>query len=104
MIVCSVGWDMHQTEYILSFESTYDAMTAEQALLQASLPVRVMPLPAAIRAGCGICLRIAPDAWPQADAILCGEPIRPPSIHLRTITNGKSHYTPCPKGDFHEPT
>lgn len=95
---------MHQTEYILSFDSAYDAMAAEQALLQAGVPVRVMPLPASISAGCGICLRIVPDAWQQVFGILSGQPIRPPSVYLRTITDGKSQYTPCPKGDFHEPT
>jgi len=45
--------------YILTFANTHAAIFAEKALLQAGYPVGVMPLPSAIKAGCGITLRVA---------------------------------------------
>ena len=48
-------------ESIICFESTAQAIMAEQALLEAAFAVRVMPKPASIKAGCGFCLRFAPD-------------------------------------------
>ena len=45
-----------QVESIICFESTAQAIMAEQALLEAAFNVRVMPKPAGIQAGCGFCL------------------------------------------------
>lgn len=44
--------------YILTFANTHASIFAEKALLQAGYPVRVMPLPSSIKAGCGIALRV----------------------------------------------
>lgn len=58
---------MQQTEEILfTFDSTAHAIAAEQLLLAKGLGVTVMPLPAAIHAGCGICLRLPPQLLPAA--------------------------------------
>lgn len=41
---------------IISFDSTQSAILAENLLLTKALKVNVMPLPSAIKAGCGIAL------------------------------------------------
>ena len=43
---------------------------AEQALLEGKFSVRVMPVPPAIREGCGFCLRLLPDDLEAASAFL----------------------------------
>jgi hypothetical protein len=48
-------------EVIVCFESTSQAIMAEQALLEQAFHVRVMPKPAKIEAGCGFCLRFLPE-------------------------------------------
>lgn len=45
-------------ELFLTFEGVSSAMQAERVLRAAGLPVGVAPLPPAIRAGCGFCLRL----------------------------------------------
>lgn len=57
-------------ELILTFKNSHDAIAAEQALLGAGVMARVMPLPAHIAAGCGICLRVDPQARGAALAAL----------------------------------
>lgn len=44
--------------YILTFANTHAAIFAEKTLLQAGYPAGVMPVPAGIKAGCGIALRV----------------------------------------------
>jgi hypothetical protein len=57
-------------ELIAGFESVSQVIVAEQALAQQGIPVRVMPLPAGIRAGCGFCLRFFPADLRRAAAFL----------------------------------
>ncbi|MDR1363162.1 MAG: DUF3343 domain-containing protein, partial [Spirochaetaceae bacterium] len=61
-------------ESIICFESTSQAIMAEQALIEKAFSVRVMPKPAAIEAGCGFCLRFSPDDLDRAVLFLasCG--------------------------------
>jgi hypothetical protein len=61
-------------ESIICFESTAQAIRAEQTLLENALSVRVMPKPAGIEAGCGFCLRFLPEDIGRAVAFLssCG--------------------------------
>ncbi|MDR3146821.1 MAG: DUF3343 domain-containing protein [Treponema sp.] len=63
-----------KVEAIVCFESTSEAIMAEQALADRAVPVRVMPKPAAIEAGCGFCLRFSPDDLERVAALLleCG--------------------------------
>lgn len=49
---------MISMEYIITFKNTNWAIKSEQYLLAEKLQVKVMPLPAQISAGCGICLRL----------------------------------------------
>ncbi|MDR1301928.1 MAG: DUF3343 domain-containing protein [Treponema sp.] len=63
-----------QVERIICFESTSQAIMAEQALLEQAFYVRVMPKPSGIEAGCGFCLRFLPDDIDKAVLFLskCG--------------------------------
>lgn len=45
------------TYCLLTFESSHAAIAAEQTLLEAGFPVRMLPLPSALGAGCGLALR-----------------------------------------------
>ncbi len=79
-------------ELIFSFAGTHAAIQAEQCLLDAALPVRVMPLPSAIRAGCGICLRLPLRHQAAALALLRAAHILPQSFHIRSVSGGVSTY------------
>jgi hypothetical protein len=61
-------------EAIVYFESTVEAILAEQALAGRGVFVRVMPTPSGIRAGCGFCLRFLPEDIERAAIVLleCG--------------------------------
>jgi hypothetical protein len=61
-------------DVIVCFESASGAIMAEQALLEQGFYVRVMPMPAGIKAGCGFCLRFLPEDFEKAHQFLlkCG--------------------------------
>lgn len=79
-------------EVVFSFASTHGAIQAEQCLLDAALPVRVMPLPSVIRAGCGIGLRLPLTQQATALALLQAAHISPQSIHIRSVNGMASTY------------
>lgn len=81
-------------EVIFTFERTNHAMEAEQRLLDAGFEVRVMNLPSSIKAGCGLCLRLAPKEAPAAFTTLCACGIPLGGRYLRQVTGAKSTYTP----------
>jgi len=51
-----------------------------------------MPLPPAIQAGCGLCLRLPPPEYRDAQKLLRKHAIAPEQIYSRTIINGKSDF------------
>jgi hypothetical protein len=57
---------------VLTFASTHDAMTAEQAVARAGIPGRPIPRPASMGAGCGIALRLDPERLEEAVEVLAG--------------------------------
>ncbi len=61
-----------KNEIIIAFQSTHDAIASEQLLLASGIRAKVMPLPAQIAAGCGICLRVPQEELQQAFGILTG--------------------------------
>jgi hypothetical protein len=65
-------------ESIICFESTTQAIRAEQMLLEKAFNVRVMPKPSGIEAGCGFCLRFLPEDIEKAAIFLlsCGIPVK----------------------------
>jgi hypothetical protein len=65
-------------EVMVGFENVSQAIMAEQARTEQGFDVRVMPMPAGIRAGCGFCLRFLPEDLGRAVAFLAerGLPIK----------------------------
>jgi hypothetical protein len=68
----------HAEEVIVGFEGVSQAILAEQTLMEQGFYVRVMPMPAGIRAGCGFCLRFLPEDLEKAAVFLSerGLPIK----------------------------
>lgn len=64
------GSSPSNVEIILTFDNTHAAILAEQYILAAGIAVKVMPLPAAIAAGCGLCLRLDATSLEQGLALL----------------------------------
>jgi hypothetical protein len=52
--------------YIIVFEDTNNAIKGELCLIDAGVPVSVMPLPESIGKGCGITLRVSGDKLDDA--------------------------------------
>ncbi|MDR1703986.1 MAG: DUF3343 domain-containing protein [Clostridiales bacterium] len=61
---------MEANTYILTFPGTGSSIKAEALLTAAGVIPGVMPLPGAIRAGCGIALRVLADKLGAARAVL----------------------------------
>ena len=61
---------MESNQKIITFSNTHQAISAEGILLAAGFPVKVMPMPSEIAAGCGICLRIASEKCEEALDVL----------------------------------
>jgi hypothetical protein len=57
-------------ELVFSFRTTREAIVAERRLLDAGLPVTVMPTPPQIGPGCGICLRVRDGDLEKARRLL----------------------------------
>ena len=54
------------TYYIITFDTTHDALKAEKLLLKGT----IVPVPSEISAGCGFAVRV--DEWESAYSILKG--------------------------------
>jgi len=80
-------------EYIITFKTTNYAIKAEQRLLESKIRVGVLPLPSQVRAGCGICLRIAQDDISAALTVLAKAPIDEIGLLKRENDKGKFVYT-----------
>jgi hypothetical protein len=79
-------------EVVFTFSNTNYAIQAERTLLSANLKVKVMPLPSAIRAGCGLCLRLHEKDSKKAQNILENINIPAEQIFIRTSENAKSKF------------
>ncbi|MDR2158465.1 MAG: DUF3343 domain-containing protein [Treponema sp.] len=60
-------------EFVFSFHGTAQAILGERRLLDAGLPVMVMPSPPQIGPGCGICLRVRGGDLERARMLLGAE-------------------------------
>jgi hypothetical protein len=80
-------------EYVVTFDSTNQAIKAERCLLERKLQVGVLPLPPQIRAGCGICLRVGQDGIRQALAALEDNAIDGIGLYARMSENGRPVYS-----------
>ena len=93
----------NDAEVIFTFENTHSAMAAERRLMEAGLPVRVMPLPANIGAGCGICLRVWPGEQVLATAGLQAAGIQAQGVWRRISEGGSTRYVPDENGQCEAP-
>jgi hypothetical protein len=80
-------------EIILTVRNSHDAIAAEQALLEARVPVRVMPLSTQIGMGCGICLRADPSQRHAVSEALARAGIDTVSLYLCGNVDGRLVYT-----------
>ncbi|MHB9293330.1 hypothetical protein Holit_02451 [Hollandina sp. SP2] len=83
-------------EAILCFESTSQAIMAEQALLEEAFNVRVMPKPSAIKAGCGFCLRFLPDDLEKAVLFLLKQGVYIKETYRKEESDGSVSYRKVP--------
>lgn len=81
-------------ELVLTFSATSKVILAERTLLDAGLVVRVLPLPSVIRAGCGLCLRLAPASGDEALRLLEFAGASPEKLYIRTPGGSQSDYRP----------
>ena len=57
-------------QLLVTFSSTVQAMAFEQAAWEAGLPGRLIPVPKAITAGCGLAYKAPPEARKAVEALL----------------------------------
>lgn len=81
-------------EYVFTFASTHHAVYAEELLKQLQIPVRVMPLPNALGASCGICLRVDPENFAVSKAHLAEKKVAVEGIYLAQDTAEGRVYEP----------
>lgn len=82
------------TELVFTFHSTHQAIKGEQSLVNGGLKVRVMALPNSLGAGCGLCLRVAPDEVTTALALLQDVGIEPEGVYSKVMEEGRAVYLP----------
>ena len=79
-------------EIVFTFANTNYAIKAERALLDGGLTVQVMPLPPVVKAGCGLCLRLAPQDAKAACRLLQAAQVPYENLYERRVVDGKSEY------------
>ena len=75
---------------MLTFDNTNFVIRSEQALLAENLHIAVMPVPAQIHAGCGLCLRVGGSEIAKALQILADQRICEPELYTR-IADGSAY-------------
>ncbi|HIS41111.1 MAG TPA: DUF3343 domain-containing protein [Candidatus Aphodovivens avistercoris] len=77
---------MAQKAYLVAFESTHAALAADKALSAAGVAHLTIPVPAAVRAGCGIALKFEAESPDAALAALAaaGCPTDAAALYLQT--------------------
>lgn len=82
-----------ERELVFTFAGTSQAIWAEQVLLDAGVPVKVMPLPPLVGIGCGICLRVPVQDGKSVRKRLQEKQISCEQTYERKTESGKSIYT-----------
>jgi len=70
-------------EYILGFGSPHRALKAEEALKIADLPFRLLPVPRALDASCGLVISVKDGAFEEANGVLERSGLRPRSVYRK---------------------
>lgn len=81
-------------EVVFTFHSTREAISGEKLLLEGGVKVRVMPLPAGLGAGCGLCLRVAPDDLDGSRRLLREAALNPQGLFFKGLRDGQTVYSP----------
>ena len=72
-----------RTPYLVAaFDRTTDAMAAERVCAAAGVPGRLIPLPPAIDAGCGLAWASSPSDGAVLSDALSGAGIRPRAVQI----------------------
>ncbi|AET67750.1 Protein of unknown function (DUF3343) [Desulfosporosinus orientis DSM 765] len=64
-----------QKEIIFTFYNTNHVIAAVEVLIKGDVPVKVMSIPSAISAGCGLCLRVMPENLTRAFEAFAGNQV-----------------------------
>lgn len=83
-------------EFILTFESTSQAIQAERLLTDKDFKIRVMPLPSQINVGCGVCFRLEAQDLEGALKVLSDYQIGGIQVFQKTMVNRRTNYRPYP--------
>lgn len=78
--------------YIITFHSTNNAIKAEKTLLDAKLDIQVVPLPAVISAGCGICLQVGTAELDRALTLLARHEIEHSEVYAHKNAGNQVSY------------
>ena len=81
-------------EAVITFRTTRDAINGERAVLEAGLAAKVMALPSALGAGCGLCLRLKADEFESGRRILASAGIEPEGLYYKDQEEGRTVYRP----------
>ncbi|NLV99478.1 MAG: DUF3343 domain-containing protein [Clostridiaceae bacterium] len=77
---------------LASFDTAHDAMRAEQLSKEAGIKARLIPTPEIVRAGCGLSLRMEPEAAAAVAGILEGEKIKVTHWTLSATRDGRRQF------------
>lgn len=70
-------------EYILGFGSPHRALKAEDILKKADVPFRLLPVPKALDAACGLVISVGDGALEEAKRALEGSGLQPRNVYRK---------------------
>ncbi|MEE0844807.1 MAG: DUF3343 domain-containing protein [Eggerthellaceae bacterium] len=70
-------------DYVLTFDSTHAALSAQKALAQAEVSCFTIPTPRAISAGCGIALKIQGESVEAVRSLISRTETRAHWVYLQ---------------------
>jgi hypothetical protein len=70
-------------DYILGFGSPHKALKAESALKTAEVPFKLLPVPRALDASCGLVILVKDGALEAAKSILEKSGLRPRNVYRK---------------------
>ncbi len=74
-------------ELVLIFRGTHQVLTAEKALKNGGVGMRLIPVPRRLSSDCGLAIRIPPADIPRAREVLRAAGLPPRSAHI--LQNGE---------------
>ena len=72
---------MSRSFTVFLFPGTSHVMRAETLLEKAGLDVRLIPVPRHLSSDCGLCLRVAREDRPAAEAVIDRSTLQPEDVH-----------------------